>query len=138
MDINEAVAIALRAAKAKAKTTDIQIARAAGITETTVSRLLNGHRPIRVAVCYRLAEAVGSNLVQITTEATRIMAAANWLAAESGDGVSGGGDHAGEPDERDVKLAGEQVEFAEGEAPESEADGVEGERDHGDRSFRGV
>lgn len=60
MDItDQAVAEALDAVIAQSPQSQKAVARAVGISETTLSRLVNGRRPLKVAVLMRLAQVLG-------------------------------------------------------------------------------
>lgn len=74
MDINEATAKALQAARAVSGLTFEELAEKSGVSTPTIYRMLGAKRDIKVPQLYALATAMGVTVVDIMQDAERIQA----------------------------------------------------------------
>lgn len=72
MDINEATAKALQAARAVSGLTFDELAKKSGIPRPTVYRMFGAKRDIKLPQLYAVAQAMGVTVVEIMQDAERI------------------------------------------------------------------
>lgn len=72
MDINEATAKALQAARAVSGLTFDELAKESGIPRPTVYRMFGAKRDIKLPQLYAVAQAMGVTVVEIMQDAERI------------------------------------------------------------------
>lgn len=89
MDMNEAVAKAIAGERAIAGLTVKELAKAAGIPERTLMRILQAERPIRVDQVFLLARAFGIEPKEILERAQTILARAPETADELPPTIAG-------------------------------------------------